>query len=299
MHVSAVICTRNRPDLIGTAVNSVLANTYPSFDLLVVDQSDDDRTGATVRALIDTHPNLRYLHTAKAGLSRAYNLGIRATSGAILAFTDDDCCAPSDWISSIVEAFQSEPDADMLYGQVLRPESLTTSTQELPLLEFSQPRRFSARDGFRIHGMGANFAAQRRLFERIGLFDEVLGGGGPLKSSQDFDLQYRAYRGQAVVLLSPTVRVDHYGVRNDEQWSKTLREYGIGEGAFYFKHVRCGDLFALWLLVCRIGHLAVFDGAKALLRRRFTPYFPFYVEGVRLSLRYPIDRQERVYRNAI
>ena len=41
--VSAVICTRNRPDLIGTAVSSVLANTYPSFDLLVVDQSTDAR----------------------------------------------------------------------------------------------------------------------------------------------------------------------------------------------------------------------------------------------------------------
>ena len=50
-HVSAVICTRNRPDLIGNAVASVLANTYPSFDLLVVDQSDDDRTGAVVREL--------------------------------------------------------------------------------------------------------------------------------------------------------------------------------------------------------------------------------------------------------
>ena len=47
--VSAVICTRNRPDLIGTAVASVLANTYPTFDLLVVDQSTDGRTGDIVR----------------------------------------------------------------------------------------------------------------------------------------------------------------------------------------------------------------------------------------------------------
>src|SRR5689334_813162 len=107
--VSAVICTRNRPDLIGTAVNSVLANTYPSFDLLVVDQSTDARTGDIVRQLQAEHPNLRYLHTDKAGLSRAYNIGIRETSGQILAFTDDDCVAPSDWIANVVAGFAADP----------------------------------------------------------------------------------------------------------------------------------------------------------------------------------------------
>ena len=106
-HVSAVICTRNRPDLIGNAVTSVLANTYPNFDLLVVDQSDDDRTGAIVRDLTADHPNLRYLHTSTPGLSRAYNIGVRETQGELLAFTDDDCIAPADWISTIEAAFEN------------------------------------------------------------------------------------------------------------------------------------------------------------------------------------------------
>src|SRR3954449_4887009 len=104
MHVSVVICTRNRPDLIGNAVASVVANTYSSFDVLVVDQSDDDRTGAVVRALMESHPSLRYLHTRTPGLSRAYNIGVRATTGDVLAFTDDDCVAPADWIACIVAA---------------------------------------------------------------------------------------------------------------------------------------------------------------------------------------------------
>src|SRR5918994_148366 len=159
MHVSAVICTRNRPDLIGSAVASVLANTYPDFDLLVVDQSDDERTGQVAGAL------------------------------------------------------ESEPDADMLYGQVLLPSALVGAEGEVPTLPIDRPQRLSHRDGFRIYGMGANFGARRRLFERVGGFDEILGGGGPLKSSQDFDFQYRAYLGGATVLLRPDVQVDHYGVR--------------------------------------------------------------------------------------
>src|SRR5438046_2399871 len=102
MHVSTIICTRNRSDLIGPALTSVLANTYASFDVLVVDQSDDDRTREVVTSLAAKHANLRYLHTPIAGLSRAYNIGIRESRGEVLAFTDDDCIAPPDWIASIV-----------------------------------------------------------------------------------------------------------------------------------------------------------------------------------------------------
>jgi glycosyltransferase involved in cell wall biosynthesis len=296
MHVSAVICTRNRPDLIGTAVASVLANTYPDFDLLVVDQSDEPRTGEIVKALASTHPNLRYLHTSTPGLSRAYNIGVRETNGEILAFTDDDCVAPTNWIESIAAAFATEPEADMLYGQVLRPESLRDCTDEIPTLAIERPRRLSRRDGFRIYGMGANFGARRRLFERIGGFDEILGGGGPLKSSQDFDLQYRAYLGGATVLLRPDVQVDHYGVRTHAQWPATLRAYGFGDGAFYAKHIRCGDVYAMGLFARRFGYALIREALNGIRRK---PSLKLYIgsafEGMRASLRYGVDRQQRLY----
>ena len=296
MTVSAVVCTRNRSDLIGTAVASVLANTYAPFDLLVVDQSDDTRTGDVVRGLMADHPNLRYLHTSTPGLSRAYNIGIRETEGDLLAFTDDDCVAPPNWIESIVNAFAADPQADMLYGQVLLPEALADSPDIIPTLAIERPRRLSRQDGFRIYGMGANFAARRRLFLRAGLFDEILGGGGPLKSSQDFDLQYRAYLAGATVLLRPDVCVDHYGARTTAQWPATLRAYGFGDGAFYSKHIRCGDLYALGMCVRRLGKIA---GREAVNRIRRKPSLGLYLtsafEGMRAGWRYPVDRQQRLY----
>src|SRR5262245_42465703 len=94
-HVSEVIRTRNHQDLLGDADSRVPANTDPSFALLVVDQSDDARTGETVRALMPDPPQLRYLHTSTPGLSRAYNIGVRETVGELIAFTDDDCIAPA------------------------------------------------------------------------------------------------------------------------------------------------------------------------------------------------------------
>jgi peptidoglycan/LPS O-acetylase OafA/YrhL/glycosyltransferase involved in cell wall biosynthesis len=294
--VSAVICTRNRPDLIGNAVASVVANTYPRFDLLVVDQSDDDRTGAIVRELAADHPNLRYLHTSTPGLSRAYNIGIRETQGELLAFTDDDCIAPMDWISSIEAAFGSTPEAEMLYGQVLLPKSLEDCADEVPTLAIHAPQRLSRRDGFRIYGMGANFAARRRLFARVGGFDELLGGGGPLKSSQDFDFQYRAYVAGAVVLLRPDVKVDHYGVRNASQWQSTLRSYGFGDGAFYSKHVRCGDLYATSMLIRRLGRIAAREALNGVRRKpTLAPYLWSAFAGMREGLRFPVDRRQRLY----
>lgn len=298
--ISAVICTRNRPDLIGSAVASVLANTYEDFELLVVDQSDDGRTRDEVERLMASHPNLRYLHTSTPGLSRAYNIGVRETSGEIIAFTDDDCVAPPDWIEQIANAFASEPEAELLYGQVLLPPALMGATARgegtVPTLPIERRRRLSHQDGFMIYGMGANFAARRRLFERIGGFDEVMGGGGPLRSSQDFDFQYRAYVAGAVVLLYPEVRVDHYGFRSSDQWPATLRAYGIGDGAFYWKHVRCGDLFALGLLLRRVGRLALREAMNGIRRKPSMALYLWSVfDGIRQSLQFPVDRRRRLY----
>jgi glycosyltransferase involved in cell wall biosynthesis len=298
MFVSSVICTRNRPDLIGQAVASVLANSYPEFELLVVDQSTDERTGQIVKSLMASHANLRYLHTDRAGLSRAYNIGIRETKGEVLAFTDDDCVAPTDWIASIARVFETLPSVDMLYGQVLLPKELENTTGTVPTLHIGKAELLDRHHGFRVYGMGANYAARRQLFGRIGGFDEALGGGGPLKSSQDFDLQYRAYLGGVAVALRPEVKVDHYGVRTREQWPATQVAYGFGDGAFYFKHVRCGDAFALGMLINRLALLFAREALSKLhLRRRPSNalYLRSYVTGIRESLRFRVDRAHRLY----
>jgi glycosyltransferase involved in cell wall biosynthesis len=298
MQISVVICTRNRPDLIGQSLTSVLANAHPNFDVIVVDQSDDGRTGEVVRGIAARDSRLRYLYTMTAGLSRAYNLGIRETSGEVLAFTDDDCVAADSWLEAIAAAFEHESEADLLYGQVLVPDELADRAEQVPQIPFTSARRLSRADGFRVVGMGANFAARRRLFERIGGFDEVLGGGGPLRSSQDFDLLYRAYIAGTITLLRPDVIVDHYGIRSWEQWPAMMRAYGTGDGAFYSKHVRCGDLLALRLMLSRFGRIAA---RELLLRLGVRPkpsqagYLQGCLDGILGGLKFGVDRRRRLY----
>ena len=296
--ISVVIPTRGRADLIGRSLRAVLANDHPSFDVLVVDQSDDDGTRLAVEAIGATDARVRYVHTMPPGLSRAYNVGTRLASAPILAFTDDDTVADRGWLSAIDRAFAAEPDAELLYGTVALPAELVGAPGEVPILPIPRAERLDRRSGFRIYGMGANFAVRRALFERIGGFDEVLGGGGPLRSSQDFDLQYRAYLAGAVVLLRPEVRVDHYGLRTADQWPATLRAYAIGDVSFYLKHIRCGDLTALRLFGRTVVRLLLRQVLHVAGDRRTSqlPYLRAYVEGARASLRFAVDRRMRLYR---
>ena len=101
------------------------------------------------------------------------------------------------------------------------------------------------------------------LFTSIGGFDQVLGGGGPLRSSQDYDLAYRTYKSGSVILLRPEVTLRHDGRREAEDWPALLLNYGTGDGAFYMKHVRCRDPFAAWLLAKVLARSAAKSASPA------------------------------------
>lgn len=295
--VAVVMCTRNRAHSIAPAVKSVLACDYPDFSLTIIDQSTSADTKEAIDEVAGSDPRLRYVHTDVAGLSRAYNLGIKETSADILAFTDDDCIVPPDWLSRIVDAFAAEPDAVLLYGQVVPFEPEGEKFFQTPSLMAFEPRRMSKGDGFKVFGMGANFAARRALFERVGYFDEILGGGGPLKSSQDFDMTYRAYHAGEVTILRPEVVIRHDGHRASEDWPALSTNYGFGDGAFYTKHVRCRDPYALWLAARQLGRAGARWVYHSVTRRGGTEgrYLRGFVQGTRASFTYGVDRAARLY----
>jgi hypothetical protein len=92
--------------------------------------------------------------------------------------------------------------------------------------------------------------------------------------------------------------VDHYGTRTVEQWPQTLKAYGIGDGAFYSKHIRCGDPLALWLLAKKVAWHAARNVKMLVTERRLDrdPYYSNIVVGIRDSAKFDIDRKFRLYR---
>ena len=301
--ISVIICTRDRPDTIGQALESVCQCHFAGFDVHVMDQSTNRQTQTIVEQLAARYADkcvVNYHHLEKAGLSRAYNAGVAVSSAEIVACTDDDVVVPSDWLLEIARAFESDPSVGLLYGQVLIPASLVEAERGgliVPSLPIERRERLY-KQHFKVFGMGANMAMRRSAHQSVGGFDEALGGGGPLRSSQDFDFAYRINRAGMSILLVPEIKVDHYGTRTAAQWPATLIAYGIGDGAFYSKHIRCGDAFAFYLFTKVLVRQSA-RHAKYMVRGRSLSrdnYISGLFDGIRLASKFAVDRRTRLYR---
>lgn len=108
--ISVVIPTFNRGSSIVRAIESVLNQTYPVSEIIVVDDGSRDDTQSVVHRFIETLPPtrcVRYVHQAQQGVSVARNAGIRAAAGNWVAFLDsDDCWLPDklEWQVRALEA---------------------------------------------------------------------------------------------------------------------------------------------------------------------------------------------------
>jgi O-antigen biosynthesis protein len=99
--VSVIVPTFNRPALLGRTLESILHQTYPHFEIIVVNDA-----GAPVEGIVsslNTSDHIMYLrHKKNAGLSAARNTGIRAARGSHIAYLDDDDFFYPDHLETIV-----------------------------------------------------------------------------------------------------------------------------------------------------------------------------------------------------
>ncbi|EGV52019.1 glycosyltransferase family 2 protein [endosymbiont of Riftia pachyptila] len=87
MQVSVIIPTHNRAATLPRAIESVLQQSHPADEILIVDDGSDDDSRALVT---QQFPQCRYLHQQNRGVSSARNLGISASKGEWIALLDSD-----------------------------------------------------------------------------------------------------------------------------------------------------------------------------------------------------------------
>jgi GT2 family glycosyltransferase len=248
--LSVIICTRDRPGALARCLAELAAQHSPPGEIIVVDNSER----RTAEAVASNFAGVQYLHEPRPGLSIARNAGIRASRGALIAFTDDDVEPRPSWTAEIVCAFSSA-DVDAVTGLAL-PARLDTPAQcffQLRMGGFGSgcvpmifDRRFFAETRskgpqvWRI-GAGANMAFRRSAFDRVGLFDERLGAGAS-GCSEDSELWYRLLANGGACLFEPRACVVHH---HREEWSELRRQIRA-----YMK----GHVSALFVQAARFGH---------------------------------------------
>ena len=88
--ISVIIPAYNREDFIEKAVESVLRQTFRDWELILVDDGSEDRTGQICDRQASTDPRIRSIHIAHSGVSEARNAGMRMAKGTWTVFLDSD-----------------------------------------------------------------------------------------------------------------------------------------------------------------------------------------------------------------
>jgi glycosyltransferase involved in cell wall biosynthesis len=296
--VSVVVATRERPDALDQCLGSLQASEHDSFEVIVVDQSTDEASAQVVERLGDAR--VRYMQQPGTGASRARNAGIAAARGAIIAFTDDDCTVPPQWLR-LVEAACSGPRPPGVVLGALRAALADSYERFTPSWAPGRVRRlrWSWQSAFHGEGATANMAARREVCERLSGFDELLGVGAPFRSCEDNDFCERALRAGFAVLQDPRIEVLHWGARSrlDGAADRLRFDYSRGYGAMLAKHARCGDALAAYRLVALLvtqaplGLIDVISGGGAYTLRRLGSN----LGGVAAGFTQPLDRPRRVF----
>ena len=158
--VSVVIAVKNAERYLAECLDSVAAQTFQDYEILVVDGHSTDRTEAIARS----YPKVCFLQQDGTGFQNGWNSGIRAAKGRYIAFVDSD----DRWTPIKLEAQVAMLDADPALEAVIGTMRFFMEPGETPPPGFRD--RVLGQD--HVAQMPGVLMARSRLFEKIGLWGE-------------------------------------------------------------------------------------------------------------------------------
>lgn len=252
--ISVVIPTIGRTGLLRHCLETVTGCRPAAQEILVVDQSQ----APPVAELVAKFAGVRLVPSNGLGVARGRNDGLRTAAYELVLVTDDDCTVTSDWIGTAWSLAQRYPGA-IITGQVLPvgdPRAVpSTKVDTLP------------RDLSRLRRGGVlfpnNMLVPRTAVLELEGFDERFGS----EAAQDNEFCYRWLKAGNSLRFEPSLVVSHHDWRSPEELERLYVRYARGEGFFYAKHLRQGDLRML-LFIVRDVYRALRGLASALVKRR-------------------------------
>ena len=115
MRFSVIIPLYNKAPYVAKAIQSVLAQTFTDYELVIVDDGSKDASSEIAATIIDGHENCRLLKQENAGVSMARNNGVAASQGDYLCFLDADDWWDSMFLEEMSEFIEGFPEAG-IYG---------------------------------------------------------------------------------------------------------------------------------------------------------------------------------------
>lgn len=168
---SLIIPSYNRAATLGRAIESVFHQTFPAFEIIVVDDGSTDQT----REVMERYSSIFYCHQQNQGVSTARNKGAELATGDWLIFLDsDDELLPSALLD-FSNSLTMKPTASILLG------GYSLNKNGLETMYIPEPGKY-------IGHLSGSFAIKRNVFEQVGGYD------GHLKFAENTELFFRLDR---------------------------------------------------------------------------------------------------------
>jgi glycosyltransferase involved in cell wall biosynthesis len=194
---SVVIPTYNRANIISKALESVFAQSYTNYEIIVV---DDGSTDSTQQILKQYAGSIKYYKQKNQGAASARNLGIEKSKGDYIAFLDSDDSWFPEKLKKVIDSIEIKPETGLFYSDFKRID------REGRLLKKENCKHIVGKGYPRI--LFYNFigtstvVVKRECFNKCGLFDEQLF------RAQDWDMWIRISR-EFFIYHIPVVLVEH------------------------------------------------------------------------------------------
>jgi glycosyltransferase involved in cell wall biosynthesis len=191
--VSVIIPNYNYAHFLPQAVESVLAQTYDRFEMIVVDDGSQDHSEDVVRGYGE---RVQFIRQKNQGVSEARNRGVRESSGELIAFLDaDDIWLPTK-LEKQVQRIMSDPEIGLVHCGVehINPEGIRQGTLLEGMEGWVSSELLLFKRGV-IIAAGSTALVPRASFEMVGGFDTRLS------TSADWDFCYRIARQRRVAFV--------------------------------------------------------------------------------------------------
>ncbi|WP_339921723.1 glycosyltransferase family 2 protein [uncultured Flavobacterium sp.] len=184
MKISIITVVYNNDKTIKDAIESVLSQSYPNLEYVIIDGGSKDNTVNLIR---EFENRLGYFISEKDnGLYDAMNKGIRATTGDVIGILNsDDLYQDSNVIEAVMEQFNNDPELDILYGDLVYVKSYDTN---------KVVRNWKSKDYYNNFFENANVPphpslfVKKEVYNKAGLFDL------DYKIAADYEFMLRVFK---------------------------------------------------------------------------------------------------------
>lgn len=295
--VSVVIPVFNAADTVVAAVRSVLGQTYPHLEVLIVDDGSPDDSIERCRSLAD--PRIRILQQSNRGLAGARNSGIRQAKGAFIGFLDSDDLWDPTKVERHLQHFRQRPEVGLSFSC---SRFIDESGQPLGILQLGRltdisPQYLFCRNPI---GNGSSVLMRREALEAIGFEADVHGQverfwfDDTFRQSEDVECWLRLalttpWRIEGIPDVLTSYRVNNSGLsanvmKQYESWQKVLAKASGYAPDFVRRYGNQARAYQLRYLARRATQLRLPGLALRLIHRALLLHWRILLEEPRRTL---------------